>query len=257
MAHDPHVNPAAHAAHHAPHAPHVNYKKIYIILLVLLAISIAGPTLGIPWLTLITAFGIAIVKATLVVQNFMHLKWEQKIMKWVLLASVVIVGLFYFAVRPDVGAHVGQNWVNDGARAAVARGIPAPHGEAGEGGPAADHGAAPAPAAHPPAAAAPDSAPAVAATPAFDARGSYRTICSSCHGMTGEGNGPAAAAMNPKPANFSSAAFWTGKTDAHIVKVIREGGAAVGKSPLMPAWGSMFNPAQAQAMTDYLKTLKR
>lgn len=108
---------------------HVNYKKIYIILLVLLAISIAGPTLGVPWLTLVTAFGIAIVKATLVVQNFMHLKWEQKIMKWVLLASLVIVALFWAAVEQDVKAHDGQRWTNDGAKAAIERGIEPPHGE--------------------------------------------------------------------------------------------------------------------------------
>ena len=108
---------------------HVNYKKIYIILLVLLAISIAGPTLGVPWLTLVTAFGIAIVKATLVVQNFMHLKWEQKIMKWVLLASLVIVALFWAAVEQDVKAHDGQRWTNDAAKAATARGIEAPHHE--------------------------------------------------------------------------------------------------------------------------------
>jgi caa(3)-type oxidase subunit IV len=122
---------------------HVNYKKIYIILLVLLAISIAGPTLGVPWLTLITAFGIAIVKATLVVQNFMHLKWEQKIMKWVLLASVVIVGLFWAAVEQDVKAHDGQRWTNDAAKAAVERGIEAPHHEApaSEDSAKAEHGA--------------------------------------------------------------------------------------------------------------------
>ena len=50
---------------------HPNYKKIYITLVILLAISVAGPHLGIVWLTLITAFGIALVKANLVVQNFM------------------------------------------------------------------------------------------------------------------------------------------------------------------------------------------
>lgn len=134
--------------------PHVNYKKIYIVLLVLLGISIAGPTLGVPWLTLITAFGIAFVKATLVVQNFMHLKWEQKIMKWVLLTSVVIVLLFWAAVRPDVGAHQGRNWNNDAAQAATARGIEPPHEPgAAKHEPAADTSHAPA-----------DSAPAPADT---------------------------------------------------------------------------------------------
>jgi hypothetical protein len=60
----------------------------------------------------------------------MHLKWEQKIMKWVLLASVVIVTLFWAAVEQDVRAHDGQRWTNDGAKAAVERGIEPPHGAA-------------------------------------------------------------------------------------------------------------------------------
>ena len=49
---------------------HPNYRKIYFVLLALLVISVAGPFVGIRWITLITAFGIAVVKARLVVQNF-------------------------------------------------------------------------------------------------------------------------------------------------------------------------------------------
>jgi caa(3)-type oxidase subunit IV len=253
-----HSTPEGAVAHHTPHAPHVNYKRIYIILLVLLGISIMGPRFGIKWLTLITAFGIAIVKANLVVQNFMHLRWEQKIMKWALLASIVIVALFYAAVRPDVGAHYGRNWVNDAAQAAVARGIPAPH-EGGEAEPAGEH---PAPAGETPAAAAPaaestaTAAPAAAAAGSFNAAATFTQLCQTCHGPQGAGNGPMAASLNPKPANFASAAFWTGKTDAELVKAIREGGAAVHRSAAMPAWGAMMNESQAQAMVAYLHTLK-
>ena len=62
---------------HSEH--HINYTRIYIILLVLLIVSIIGPEIGIRWLTLITAFGIALVKANLVIQNFMHLRTERRI----------------------------------------------------------------------------------------------------------------------------------------------------------------------------------
>jgi caa(3)-type oxidase subunit IV len=236
---------------------HVNYKKIYITLLVLLAISIAGPMLEIPWLTLITAFGIAIVKATLVVNNFMHLKWERRIMKWVLLSSVVIVGLFWAAVEQDVKSHEGRNWVNNSARAAIARGIPAPgeHGPGGEakgehgvpagGDSAAGHDSAKAPAAPAPAAA------------GFNAQQTYQAVCSSCHGQTGGGDGPAGLSLNPRPANFASGAFWVGKTDEQIVRAIRGGGAAVGKSPLMPAWGALYNEAQALELARYIRSFSR
>ena len=57
---------------------HPNYVKIWYWLLVLLAISVAGPMLEVPALTLITAFGIAIIKSFLVAANYMHLKFEKK-----------------------------------------------------------------------------------------------------------------------------------------------------------------------------------
>ena len=48
---------------------HPNYIKIWYWLLVLLAVSVAGPMLEIPAITIITAFGIATVKAYLVAAN--------------------------------------------------------------------------------------------------------------------------------------------------------------------------------------------
>jgi mono/diheme cytochrome c family protein len=49
--------------------------------------------------------------------------------------------------------------------------------------------------------------------------------CSACHGDTGEGNGAAAAALNPKPRNFKSpeAEWKNGKTVAGITKTLKEG----------------------------------
>ena len=227
---------------------HPNYRKIYFVLLALLVISVAGPFVGIRWVTLITAFGIAVVKANLVIENFMHLRWERRIMKWTLATSLVLMFLFFFGVAPDVMRHSGRNWVNDAALAATERGIPAPHGEehaadatagaAMEGDTAGTDGHA-------------------AAAPAFDARGAYTTMCATCHGPAGAGDGPGAAALNPKPANFSDPAFWAGRSDAELVRAIREGGAAVGKSASMPPWGSLYAEPQAEALVAYLKTLRR
>ncbi len=223
---------------------HPNYKKIYVVLLFLLVVSVAGPFVGIKWVTLITAFGIAVVKAAMVVQNFMHLKWEKRIMKWMLAVSLLLMALFFTAVAPDIMKHTGRNWENDAAMAATARGIEAPHGEGAKAAHAGGETAAPA--------AAPAPAPA-----AFDAAGAFATICASCHGASGAGDGPAGAALTPKPANFRSAAFWTGKTDAELVRAIREGGASVGRSAAMPPWGSLYNEAQARALVEYLKTLRQ
>jgi mono/diheme cytochrome c family protein len=58
--------------------------------------------------------------------------------------------------------------------------------------------------------------------------------CSACHGPSGDGTGPAGAALNPHPRNFHDKAWQGTVTDGHIEQIIQQGGAAVGKSPLMP-----------------------
>ena len=60
---------------------HPNYVKIWYWLLILLAISVAGPMLEIPWITVLTAFGIALIKTFMVAANFMHLKFENSLKK--------------------------------------------------------------------------------------------------------------------------------------------------------------------------------
>lgn len=62
----------------------------------------------------------------------------------------------------------------------------------------------------------------------------WSSRCFTCHGMTGKGDGPAGAALDPKPRDFSNADWQKSVTDAAIDKIIVEGGAAVGKSVLMP-----------------------
>ena len=59
--------------------------------------------------------------------------------------------------------------------------------------------------------------------------------CAVCHGNSGHGDGPGAAALNPKPRTFADVAWQDSVTDEHIQKTIAFGGAAVGKSPMMPA----------------------
>ncbi|MEY4577848.1 MAG: hypothetical protein RL701_2551 [Pseudomonadota bacterium] len=61
----------------------------------------------------------------------------------------------------------------------------------------------------------------------------FSTRCATCHGQDGKGDGPAAKALNPKPRDYSDAAWQKSVTDAQIKKTIVEGGASVGKSPLM------------------------
>ena len=68
----------------------------------------------------------------------------------------------------------------------------------------------------------------------------YKMYCLPCHGEKGMGDGVAAAALNPKPRNFTDKALMATIPDKEVFTAIKEGGAAVGKSPLMIAWGPIL-----------------
>jgi cytochrome c553 len=81
-----------------------------------------------------------------------------------------------------------------------------------------------------------DPGSAVAANaPAEEAQTTFKTVCAVCHGETGVGNGPGAASLTPKPRNYTDKAWQASVTDDQIKQTILMGGAAVGKSPAMPA----------------------
>jgi cytochrome c553 len=72
-------------------------------------------------------------------------------------------------------------------------------------------------------------------TPAEEARATFSSLCSTCHGADGRGDGIAAANLNPKPRNYTDKTWQASVTDDQIKQTILMGGAAVGKSPMMPA----------------------
>lgn len=51
----------------------------------------------------------------------------------------------------------------------------------------------------------------------------YTANCMACHGADGDGKGPAAMALDPKPTDFTNAAFWEGKENKELKKVIKTG----------------------------------
>lgn len=85
----------------------------------------------------------------------------------------------------------------------------------------------------------------------------YQQFCVSCHGATGQGDGPAAAILNPKPRNFKDVAVMSKKTDAELMKVIKEGGPAVGLSASMPPWGSSLSDQDIMNIVAYIRTLAK
>jgi caa(3)-type oxidase subunit IV len=107
---------------HDAHSPQ-HYIRIWAILLVLLAVSIIGPELEIAIVTLITAFGVAGVKAYLVMKHFMHLDAERPVVIYILTTSCLFMVMFFAAVGVDVMNHEGARWVNVAANEAVERGL--------------------------------------------------------------------------------------------------------------------------------------
>lgn len=91
----------------------------------------------------------------------------------------------------------------------------------------------------------------------------FDTNCMTCHGMTGSGDGPLAAALDPKPRDLSAGAFKfdtdadgaTG-TDADLKNVITQGAMTFGGSPLMAPWPALSDADLANVIA-YLRTLKK
>jgi caa(3)-type oxidase subunit IV len=121
----PHGSHGAHAgAHHGPD----HYVKIWAILCALLVVSIIGPMFHMKLLTLITAFGIAIIKAWMVASYFMHLNIEKKFASILLVTMIGALVVFWYGISPDIRMHQGTNWENTSAQAHAAL-----HSEEGEG----------------------------------------------------------------------------------------------------------------------------
>jgi mono/diheme cytochrome c family protein len=62
----------------------------------------------------------------------------------------------------------------------------------------------------------------------------YTLMCQKCHGHEGKGDGPKAAELEKKPANYTDPKFFDKFTDAELQKIVLDG-----KEP-MPAYKEKF-----------------
>jgi len=62
----------------------------------------------------------------------------------------------------------------------------------------------------------------------------FKTLCITCHGAGGKGDGVAAANLNPKPRDYTNGEWQDSVTDEYLATIIVGGGPSVGKSVLMP-----------------------
>ena len=81
----------------------------------------------------------------------------------------------------------------------------------------------------------------------------FNTYCTACHGVDGMASGPAAAAMNPKPRNFTDKKWQKSVDDARLVKILKEGGPSVGLSASMSAWSGVLSDSDIDAVVAYVR----
>ena len=63
----------------------------------------------------------------------------------------------------------------------------------------------------------------------------YQERCASCHGDQGYGKGPGAFAIKPRPRDYTDPEWQKSVEDDELAQAIVRGGAAIGKSYMMPA----------------------
>jgi len=82
----------------------------------------------------------------------------------------------------------------------------------------------------------------------------YQTRCAPCHGPDGKAATPTAQALNPKPRDHADGAYMNQLSNEHLAKVIKNGGPAVGKSPIMPPHTDL-NDQQIEDVIAFVRTL--
>jgi len=93
---------------------------------------------------------------------------------------------------------------------------------------------------------------------AQDGAATYKKLCAKCHGDAGKGDGPAAKMFkNQRMGNLADKAAMSKIKDQDLIKITSEGGAAVGKSKIMPAHKNKLSEAEIKAVVAYMKTLQK
>lgn len=83
----------------------------------------------------------------------------------------------------------------------------------------------------------------------------YEYYCALCHGKRGEADGFNSFSLSVQPTKHSSATLMATLSDAQIHQIIREGGAALGRSPQMPPWGGVLTDQEISNLTVFIRTL--
>jgi mono/diheme cytochrome c family protein len=79
----------------------------------------------------------------------------------------------------------------------------------------------------------------------------YAERCSGCHGDHGGGDGPAAAALLPKPRNFHDAAFWRDRALEQVTAIVKKGKPGT----MMPGFEGVLSDQEIDAVARFVRTI--
>jgi mono/diheme cytochrome c family protein len=83
----------------------------------------------------------------------------------------------------------------------------------------------------------------------------FAQYCATCHGDEGKGDGQNASNLNPPPPDLTSSK--NARDAAYLRRVIAQGSAAIGRSPLSPPWGRSLSAQQIDYLVAYCEALAR
>jgi mono/diheme cytochrome c family protein len=98
--------------------------------------------------------------------------------------------------------------------------------------------------------------PAVSSAARAQAESIFGERCAVCHGDNGDGNGPGAENLKPRPIDFHNPKWQRSVSDAHSARAIVHGGSAVGLSASMAANPDLENkPEVVAALVERIRKL--
>ena len=89
-----------------------------------------------------------------------------------------------------------------------------------------------------------------------DAKQTFDFYCAQCHGTAGDGKGiNVTKDFATDPRNFTNKEDMEKRSDEDIRSVIKDGGPAISKSPLMPPWGNTLSAAEVDELLAHIRKL--
>ncbi len=86
------------------------------------------------------------------------------------------------------------------------------------------------------------------------AAANYQDSCVDCHGKDGKGDGPKAATLKTKPANYTDCAAMSKVSDQYLFNIIKNGGKSVGKSKDMADFGEAYSDQEIHGLVAYIRS---